>query len=372
MNEQPGAGPEGKGSEPAPRRPKFILAERFPVRRTILVVLSIAIVLGIGSGTWATLNEGRLSGDAWRSFVVNGIARGSVYALIAMGYTLVYGILYMINFAHGEVFMAGAFTSFFLARALAEAGFLNDNPLVSILLLLLLSMAVSTSVAVLLERIAYRPLRGAPRLVPLITAIGASLFLQYTFRGFYGANVRGYPKIDLLEGRMEILGFAVARNELVVILSAIVLVVALYLFIARTKTGRSMRAVGEDKEIAALMGINVDRIIVATFAIGGMLAGAAGILYVFLFPQVGFFMGFIPGIKAFTAAVLGGIGNVVGAALGGLILGVLEAVGPTLFLSGAGVPSTHQLQPVIAFGVLVLVLIFRPGGLLGSAEEKRA
>jgi branched-chain amino acid transport system permease protein len=158
----------------------------------------------------------------------------------------------------------------------------------------------------------------------------------------------------------------------VVILSAIVLVVALYLFIARTKTGRAMRAVGEDKEIASLMGINVDRVIVATFAIGGMLAGAAGILYVFLFPQVGFVMGFIPGIKAFTAAVLGGIGNVVGAALGGLILGVLEAVGPTLFLSGFGVPSTHQLQPVMAFGVLVLVLIFRPGGIFGSPEEKRA
>jgi branched-chain amino acid transport system permease protein len=356
---------------PRPRR-RLGLPEHFPVRRTILVVLSIAIVVGVVAGSTATLSEGRLSGDAWTSFVVNGVARGSVYALIAMGYTLVYGILFMINFAHGEVFMAGTFTSFFVARALADAGFLNGNPAVSIIIILLVAMAVSTFVAVLLERIAYRPLRGAPRLVPLITAIGASLFLQYTFRGFYGARVRGYPKIDILSGQTELFGLTVARNELIVILSAIVLVVLLYFFIQRTRTGRSMRAVGEDKEIASLMGIHVDRVIVTTFAIGGMLAGAAGILYVFLFPQVGFFMGFVPGIKAFTAAVLGGIGNVVGAAIGGLILGVLEAVGPTLFLSGAGVPSTHQLQPVMAFGVLVLVLIFRPGGILGSAEEKRA
>ncbi|HYZ10732.1 MAG TPA: branched-chain amino acid ABC transporter permease [Actinomycetota bacterium] len=348
------------------------LPERIPVRRTILVILSIAIVIGVAAGSWATLSEGRLPGDAWRSFVVNGVARGSVYALIAMGYTLVYGILFMINFAHGEVFMAGTFTSFFVARAMADAGFLNENPIIGIVILLLVSMAVSTSIAVLLERIAYRPLRGAPRLVPLITAIGASLFLQYTFRGLYGARVRGYPQIDAVSGRMELLGLSIERSELVVILSAVALVIGLYFFIQRTKTGRSMRAVGEDREIASLMGINVDRVIVTTFAIGGMLAGAAGILYVFLFPQVDFLMGFFPGIKAFTAAVLGGIGNVVGAAIGGLILGVLEAVGPTLFLSGAGVPSTHQLQPVMAFGVLVLVLIFRPGGILGSAEEKRA
>ncbi|HEX2031907.1 MAG TPA: branched-chain amino acid ABC transporter permease [Actinomycetota bacterium] len=348
------------------------LPERIPVRGTILVILSIAIVLGVFFGSWATLREGRFDAAAWRGFVVNGVARGSVYALIAMGYTLVYGILFMINFAHGEVFMAGTFSSFFVAQAMARGGFLDANPFVAIVAILVTAMAVSTLVAVLLERIAYRPLRGAPRLVPLITAIGASLFLQYSFRGFFGARVRGYPTIEPLEGPLTLFGLTFQRNEIVVILAAIVLVVALYLFIQRTRTGRSMRAVGEDKEIAGLMGINVDRVIVTTFAIGGMLAGAAGILYVFLFPQVDFFMGFVPGIKAFTAAVLGGIGNVVGAALGGLLLGVLEAVGPTLFLSGAGVPSTHQLQPVMAFGVLVLVLIFRPGGILGSPEEKRA
>src|SRR5919106_6534347 len=168
----------------APRRRRLALPERIPVRGTILVILSIAIVLGVVLGTASTLRTGRFTGANWVDLFINGVARGSVYALIAMGYTLVYGILYMINFAHGEEFMAGTFTSFFVARELAESGFLNASPIPAIIILLLVSMSVSTMVAVLLERIAYRPLRGAPRLVPLITAIGASLFLQYTFRGF--------------------------------------------------------------------------------------------------------------------------------------------------------------------------------------------
>ncbi|CAN5167340.1 branched-chain amino acid ABC transporter permease [soil metagenome] len=359
------------GPRSTPRRTS-LLPDRFPVRRTILILLSIAIIVGVTLGTVATLREGRFTGAAWQGFVISGIARGSVYALIALGYTLVYGILFMINFAHGEVFMSGAYTAFFVAAALAEHNFLNANPIVSIVLILLVSMVTSTLVALLLERVAYRPLRGAPRLVPLITAIGASLFLQYTFRGMYGASSRAYPQIEVLTGNWRVLGVTVARTQVIVIVGALILMLGLYAFIARTKTGRSMRAVGEDKEIASLMGINVDRTIVTTFAIGGMLAGAAGILYIFLFNQVIFTMGFVPGIKAFTAAVLGGIGSITGAALGGLLLGLLEAVGPVLFLSGAGVPSPNQLQPFIAFGILVLVLIFRPGGILGSPDEKRA
>jgi branched-chain amino acid transport system permease protein len=357
---------------PAARRRRLLLPERIPVRATILVVLSIAIVVGVALGTASTLRAGRFTGANWIDLVINGVARGSVYALIALGYTLVYGILFMINFAHGEVFMAGAFTALFAAVALAEHGVLNSNPFLSIAILLVVAMATSMTVAVLLERVAYRPLRGAPRLVPLITAIGASLFLQYTFRGMYGAQAKAYPQIKMLEGSWTIFGTTVARDQVVVILGALVLMVALYLFISRTKTGRSMRAVGEDKEIASLMGINVDRTIVTTFAIGGLLAGAAGILYVFLFNQVIFTMGFFPGIKAFTAAVLGGIGSVLGAAIGGLLLGIFEAVGPFLFLTGANIPSPNQLQPVVAFGILVLVLIFRPGGILGAPEEKRA
>ena len=324
----------------------------------------------LGIGSWATLSEGRLGPAEWRSLVVGGIARGSVYAIIAVGYTLVYGILFIINFAHGEVFMAGAFSTLFVARALQESGFLDSSPIVSIAIIFASSMLISMLMAIALERVAYRPLRGSPRLVTLITAIGASLFIQYTFLGLFGPSSVAYPEINVLQG--ELFGGFITRKQLVVVVGALFLMIGLYLFIERTKTGRAIRAVGEDPEIASLMGIDVDRVTVNTFAIGGLLAGAAGILFVFLFNQVRFYMGLVPGIKAFTAAVLGGIGNVLGAGIGGLLLGLAESVGPTLFLSGLDVPSPNQLQPVVAFGILVGVLIFRPSGILGSSEESSA
>jgi branched-chain amino acid transport system permease protein len=344
---------------------------RLPIRRIVLWVLSVLLVIGLTSAVRANLQKGLFTAADYRSFLVDGLSQGALYAVIAVGYTLVYGILFLINFAHGEVFMSGAFTSFFLAHALSQSGFLDSNPAISIVLLLLLSMAVSTLVAVLLERLAYRPLRGAPRLIPLITAIGASLFLQNTFRGLYGASTRGYPIPQSLEGRWNILGIPILKVQTIAIVAAAALMIGLYLFIERTKTGRSMRAVGEDREIASLMGIDVDRVIVQTFAIGGMLAGAAGVLWALVFQQVEFFMGFFPGIKAFTAAVLGGIGNVVGAAIGGLILGVLESLAPNLFIPPS-VPSPNQLKDAIAFIILVLILIFRPGGILGSSQEEKA
>jgi branched-chain amino acid transport system permease protein len=345
------------------------------VRRLSLVdlllwALRIAVVIGVVAGTWATLSAGRLEGDQWRTLVILGIAQGSVYALIALGYTLVYGVLLMINFAHGDVFMFGAMTAFFVADALAGDGFLNANPILGLLIVLAVAMVSSMLVAVLLERIAYRPLRRAPRLVPLITAVGASLFISNSVRGLYGEQVKAYPRITILEGRIDIVGIPVLKTHALVIVAAIVLMLILYWFVERTRTGRAMRAVSEDKDTAALMGINVDRTIATTFAIGGLLAGAAGVLYALVFGQVHWFMGFLPGIKAFTAAVLGGIGNIVGAMLGGLMLGVLEQVGPSLLLSGAGVPSPSQLRDVIAFSVLVLVLIFRPYGLLGRPESR--
>lgn len=349
-----------------------VFLERLPIRRIILIVLSLLIAYGVIAGTVATLQTGRFTTADWVSLFTAGVARGSVYAIIALGYTLVYGILFIINFAHGEVFMAGTFTAFFVAQALAGQGLLNEFPIPSLILLFVVSSVVSMAVAVILERVAYRPLRGAPRLVPLITAIGASLFLQYTFRGFYGAQVRAYPNIDILQGNVVLFGFSVQKAQVLVTLGAILLWFSLYMVIERTKLGRAMRAVGEDREIAALMGINVDRTIVSTFAIGGVLAGAAGILFVQLFNSVFFFMGFFPGIKAFTAAVLGGIGSITGDAVGGLVLGILEAVGPILFLTGFGIPSPNQLQPIISFGILVLVLIFRPGGLFGAPDEERA
>jgi branched-chain amino acid transport system permease protein len=350
-----------------------VLAERFPIRRVVLVTLSILIAFGVTTGSWKTLtlSEGRISGAGWRDFLVFGVALGSIYALIALGYSLVYGILLMINFAHGEVFMAGAFASFFVAQTLETDGLLDRNPVLSIAILLLASTAVSMLVAVLLERVAYRPLRNAPRLVPLITAIGASLFLQYTFASFFGGESKGYPSIRALEGTWTILGIPIGRVLVVTIVAAVLMMVSLTLFIARTKVGKAMRAVAEDKEIASLMGIDVNRVIVTTFAVGGILAGVAGVMFALVFGLVQYNMGFVPGIKAFTAAVLGGIGSVTGAAIGGLILGVVESVGPVLLLTGIHVPAPNQLRDVVAFTILVLVLIFRPGGILGSGEPER-
>ena len=361
----------GEPQQQEPERAQLTLGARLPVRKIVLTTLSIVLGYFVIRGSWSTLSEGTFNGGQWRDFIIAGLSTGSLYALIALGYTLVYGILFIINFAHGEVFMAGAFTAFFIARDMGESGFLNENPIIGILILLLGAGLTSAAIAVLLERIAYRPLRGAPRLVPLITAIGASLFLQYTFRGLYGPQTRGYPNIDLLDGKVSLLGLDIGKAQLLSIVAAFLLMGALYFFVNKTKAGRAMRAVGEDREIASLMGIDVDRTIVTTFMIGGMLAGAAGVLWALNFGQVSFQMGFIPGIKAFTAAVLGGIGSIAGAALGGVTVGLLEAVAPPLLLGGAGVKSLFQLQDVIAFSILVLVLIFRPGGLLGSAEAEK-
>jgi branched-chain amino acid transport system permease protein len=344
---------------------------RLPTRRVVQWALGIAVLGGASYGAYRTLQLGTFSAAAWRNLVVFGVAQGAIYAIIALGYTMVYGILKMINFAHGEVFTAGMFGSYFVARTLNTSGLMASNPVVAILILVLVAMLVSMGVAVLLERVAYRPLRNAPRLVPLITAIGASLFLQNTFRGFFGSQTRGYPTPDVLNGTWKILGVPILRSQVIVIVVAIVSLVGLSMFIARTKTGKSMRAVSEDREIAALMGIDVNRGIVTTFAIGGLLAGVAGVLFALVFEVVGPFIGFIPGIKAFTAAVLGGIGSIGGAALGGLILGLLESVGPALFLTGLGIPGPNQLKDVIAFAILVLVLIFRPGGILGTGEAEK-
>jgi branched-chain amino acid transport system permease protein len=350
-----------------------VLAERIPIRRIILVTLSILITVGVLLGSWKTLtlSEGRISGAGWRDFLVFGVALGSIYALIALGYSLVYGILLMINFAHGEVFMVGAFASYYVAQSLETAGLLDSNPVLSIFILLVAATAASMAVAVLLERVAYRPLRNAPRLVPLITAIGASLFLQYTAASFFGSNSKGYPSIDSLEGTWTILGVPIGRSLVVAIVAAVLMMVGLTLFISRTTTGKAMRAVAEDKEIASLMGINVNRVIVTTFAVGGFLAGVAGVMFALVFGLVQYNMGFIPGIKAFTAAVLGGIGSTTGAAVGGLILGVVESVAPVLLLAGIHVPAPNQLRDVVAFSILVLVLIFRPGGIFGSGEPER-
>jgi branched-chain amino acid transport system permease protein len=338
-----------------------------------LRLFQIAAIVIIIIGVYNTIIEARYTSAQWATLVFAGLAQGSIYALIALGYTLVYGILLMINFAHGEVYMAGAFTAVFLAQYLSKIGILDSNPLLGVIALLLLAVSVSTAIAVLLERIAYRPLRNAPRLVPLITAIGASFALQYTFRGLYGAEFRAYPAVNALRGLVNVFGFQVPLVQLVVLGAAVVLMVALYLFVERTKMGKAMRAVSEDKDVARLMGVDIDKVIVTTFAIGGALAGAAGVFNGLFRPQgVYFFMGFFPGLKAFTAAVLGGIGNLPGAMLGGLLLGVIESLFPNLILEGLGIPAANQLRDAFAFIMLVLILIFRPQGIFGErlAEKK--
>lgn len=333
-----------------------------------IVIIALAVI-----GTVNTLLKGDYTLSQWLSLTISGLAQGSIYALIALGYSLVYGVLLMINFAHGEVYMAGAFTAYFVADWTAKNGMLEAYPVPSIALWFLVGAGVSLVIAVLLERIAYRPLRNAPRLVPLITAIGASFFLQYTFRGLYGSAFKSYPAVPQLSGTVEILGTPIPIVQFVVFFAALILMACLQWLVERTKMGKAMRSVSENKEVSALMGIDIDKVIVFTFAIGGALAGAAGVVNGLYRPQgVNFYMGFFPGIKAFTAAVLGGIGSVPGALLGGLFLGVIESVGPALILGGLGIPATNQLKDMIAFILLVLVLIFRPQGILGEklADKK--
>jgi len=329
--------------------------------------IGTALLVLVLVGSYRTLASGHYTSGQWFDFVVFGLAQGGIYALIALGYTMVYGVLRMINFAHGEVFMSGAFSAFFLADFLERRGFIAEYPVISLLLLLVFAAVVSMTIAVVLERVAYRPLRGAPRLVPLITAVGASFFLQYTFRGLFGSGVRVYPTVPLLEGTT----FGIQTKLIVVFLGALATLGILWAFLTFSRTGLAIRAVAEDREAAALMGVNVDRAISSTFAVGGAMAGVAGVLYALVFAQVQFFMGFLPGIKAFTSAVLGGIGNLPGAAVGGLVLGLVESVGPSLFLDGLGIPAAHQLKDVIAFTILVLILIFRPTGILGERLGSR-
>jgi branched-chain amino acid transport system permease protein len=345
------------------------LTRRVSGTTIVMWLIGLAILAVVVSGTILTLSSGRLGASEWLDLTINGLALGGIYALIALGYTLVYGILRMINFAHGDVFMTGPFVGYFVATAFDRAGYFGGNPaieIVALVIILAVAMIVSTVIAVLLERIAYRPLRRAPRLIPLITAIGASFFLEYAFRGLFGSGIKSYPETAILNGKWIIFGISILKIRVVVIVAAILMLIGLYIFVQRTKVGKAMQAVSEDKDTAALMGIDVDQVIVITFVVGGALAGAAGVLYALMFRQVTFIMGFMPGLKAFTAAVLGGIGNVVGAALGGLFLGIAESLFPSLVLDGLGIPAPYQLRDALAFVLLVLVLIFRPTGILGE------
>lgn len=295
--------------------------------------------------------------------IINGLTIGGIYALIALGYTLVYGILSMINFAHGEIFMFGSFGGYVALTYLVNTGFAEKHVVISIIAAFVLAMIISSVLGVLLERIAYRPLRKAHRLAPLISSIGASIFLQNVMMLITKARMQVYPDI-IPEEFIEIGRVRVSYFQIFIILSSVLLMIGLYLFIQKTKTGKAMRAVAEDKEVAALMGIDVNRIIMVTFVIGSALAAAAGVMVGMYYTQINHMMGFVPGIKAFSAAVVGGIGNVAGAMLGGYFLGVAEALGVLVM------PAEYK--DVIAFGLLVLVLVFRPTGILGEVVSERS
>jgi len=364
---RPPGPPPGQGGRRASVRPIERLTDL--AIAAFLWAFRIVVLLVVVVGSIATLASGKYSLETWVDLIENGLTLGSIYALIALGYTMVYGILRMINFAHGDIFAGGAFAGYFVAVALAGAGLLNANPVASLLsvgLMIVVAMAASTLMAVGLERVAYRPLRNAPRLVPLISAIGASFFLEYTYRGLFGPGIYAYPDVAVLGEAVPVPILNMQWVDVLVIVSALLMMTVLYLFVMRTRLGTSIRAVSEDRDAAALMGIDANRAIVLTFAVGAAMAGAAGVLYGLKFTQVYFYTGFYPGIKAFTAAVLGGIGNIPGAMLGGLFLGLIESVGPTLFLDGLNVPSPNQLKDVIGFTMLVLVLVFRPSGILGE------
>ena len=339
----------------------------------ILWSLRILVLVVVVGGTIGTLIKGRYTIEQWFDFVMFGLTIGGIYALIALGYTMVYGILRLINFAHGDITMTGAFSAFFLARHLDRTGLLDAYPLLSMLAITALAMVVCSVIALAVERICYRPFRHVVTLAPLICAIGASFFLQHSFRGLFGSTIRSYPDPEWLKGKIDIAGFGIPLVQPMVIGTALTAMLVLYLVVQKTKMGTAMRAVSEDRDAAAMMGIDVNKVITFTFILGGCMAGIGGVLYAMVYKQVYFFMGFLPGIKAFSAAVLGGIGSIPGAMIGGFFLGIVESVGPALFLDGIGITAPYQLRDLIAFTMLIMVLIFRPQGILGERlAAKRA
>jgi branched-chain amino acid transport system permease protein len=302
--------------------------------------------------------------------LVNGLSLGALYALIAVGYTVVYGIVQLINFAHGEIFMIGGFGA--LATWLLVPG--ERLSIWMLPLMLIGGIIAAVAVALLTERLAYRPLRNAPRLAPLITAIGVSIFLQEFIRLFFG-QVPGFPdskraipfpQIDYVTGEAFNIGGVVLQRAALFTLVALAICAAfLYFFVNKSRLGRAMQATSQDPDTARLMGINVDKIIMVAFALGAVLAAVAGMAYGLRYTNVDFKMGFLAGLKAFTAAVLGGIGNINGAVVGGLVLGVVEVLA-TSFIGGSA------WKDVWAFALLILVLVFRPQGLLGARVVDRA
>ena len=314
--------------------------------------------------------------------LINGISLGAIYSLIALGYTMVYGVLKLINFAHGDVYMVGAFMGFYLAnglgargaqmlgmsadgivgRGLLGGGTLEPS-LITALVVMLLAMAICAAFGVIIERLAYRPVRKYSRLTALITAIGVSLLLENGGQVVFGAEPKFFPELFRKRNIDLVGGASINSADVIVLIIALALMIALQLIVYRTKTGRAMRAVSFNLQSAKLMGINTDRIIAFTFALGSALAAAAGVLVAIRIPRIDPLMGILVGLKAFVAAVLGGIGNIPGAMLGGLLIGITETM-----VVGYLSPT---YKDAVAFAILILILLFRPSGLLGAVAQEK-
>lgn len=288
----------------------------------------------------------------WIQQLVNGISLGSIYALIALGYTMVYGIIKLINFAHGDVFMLGAFIGFY-AIARWEMNFV---------LALVVAMVLCAVIGVIIERVAYKRLRNATRIAALITAIGVSLLIEYTVIFFRGASPEAYPTV-FESSNIEVFGAQISTQSLIILSISLLLMILLQFIVHKTKIGKAMRAVSHDADAARLMGINVDNTISATFAIGSALAGAAGVIFGIYYTRIDPLMGVLPGVKAFIAAVLGGIGSIPGAMVGGLVLGVVETIVSALGYS--------LWRDAAAFVILILILILRPAGIFGKNTREK-
>ncbi len=295
--------------------------------------------------------------------LINGLALGFIYALVALGYTMVYGVLRFINFAHSDVLMLGAFSAYFLAPAIQKVG--SPVSIVSAFMIVILAALICAILGMLIEFLAYRPLRQRPRLTVLITAIGVSLFIEFTgqHKAVFGANTKPFPQL-LPESTVQLGHISMQSNDIVISLVTMLLLAGLWLVIQHTRTGMAMRAVSFNEKAAALMGVNINRIISFTFGLGSALAAIAGIFYAMRSPGIDPLMGMKPGLYAFVAAVIGGIGNLPGAALGGLLLGLLETF-------AGGIPGVSNYRDGIAFAILILILLFKPAGLLGRLQPEK-
>ena len=347
-------------------------AARRGSRRLLLPLVVIGIVVAYYFVLWAAIaladpQRASAAGSVALQQTVNALSIGSIYALIALGYTMVYGIIELINFAHGDIFMVGAFISlFFLVSVMGQSGPVQDVPFLILLILgtLAFTMPLIALLNMSIERIFYRPLRHASRLAPLITAIGVSFILQNVALVIAGSGDRGTPQIFPLAWRVELLGASVPVLSFVILLIALTLMGVLQLFVGRTRLGRAMRSTAQDQQASRLMGVDVNQTIALTFLLGGALAGAAGVAWGLNFGYVRQDLGFNAGLKAFTSAVLGGIGNITGAVIGGFFIGFVEN-----FSSSLGLARWAEL---LVFAVLTLVLVFRPTGILGQQLGDRA